>query len=121
MDNKITLPSGATALLRDPKTLKVKDRKRIVKAADNAEGGDLSKAMALVDEMIATLVVEWSFDLIIPSVKIASLDELEPADYDTLTAEARKAQSFLYPSLTDSDEAAKDADSPFDNSNDSVG
>ena len=76
MSKKITLPSGATVTLKDPQNLRVKDRKRVLKSAET-EGGDLSRALALGDALIAMLVEDWSFDLLIPSIKIDNLDELE--------------------------------------------
>lgn len=103
----ITLPSGATVKLKDPSLLRVKDRKKVMKAGD-AETGDLAKALALGDAIIAMLVEEWSFDLIIPSVKIDSLDELEVTDYDSLVEATMPAQKALFPSLAKSD--ANEAD-----------
>ena len=106
MKNEITLPSGATVTLKDPSELRVKDRKRIIKSSDGDEG-QMSKALALGDAVIATMVKDWSFDLIIPSVKVESLDELTPADYDALQEACQDAQQFLFPSLgkTDANEA----------------
>jgi len=98
MSKQIKLPSGATATLKDPKTLKVKDRKRVLRASE-VEGGDLSKAMALSDSLIAMLVEDWSFDLVIPAVKLDTLDELDMADYDALVEHTKEAQEVLFPSL----------------------
>lgn len=98
MKNDIKLPSGATVKLKDPSLLRVKDRKKVMKAGDN-ETGDLAKALALGDAIIAMLVEEWSFDLIIPSIKIESLDELEVNDYDALVEATTSAQKILFPSL----------------------
>lgn len=107
MSKQIKLPSGATAILKDPKTLKVKDRKRVLKASE-VEGGDLSKAMALSDSLIAMLVEDWSFDLVIPAVKLDTLDELDMADYDALVEHTKEAQEVLFPSLAKTDENEKD-------------
>ena len=104
----VTLPSGATATLKDPSTLRVKDRKTVIRASEKGEG-DLSKALALGDALIAMLIEEWSFDLIIPSIKIESLDELTMADYDALVEHSKDAQSFLFPNLADTDEYRADA------------
>lgn len=93
MSRIINLPSGNTATLRDPKTLKQKDRARIFKAGANGDGMDI------MDTLISILVEEWSFDLIIPSVKIEMLGELDIADYDLLVKEAESAQEVLFPSL----------------------
>ena len=46
MSKVVKLPSGATATLKDPKSLKVKDRKRVLKASE-IEGGELTRAMAI--------------------------------------------------------------------------
>ena len=99
MSNKVTLPSGAIVTLKDPSLLRVKDRKRVLRSAES-EGGDLSRALALGDALIAMLVEDWSYDLIIPSVKIDSLDELTMPDYDALVEHTKDAQSFLFPSLS---------------------
>lgn len=107
MSNKITLPSGATVTLKDPSTLKVKDRKRIFKTTE-VEGGDLSKAMALNDNLIAILIEEWSFDLPIPTVNVESLDELGMADYDALIEASKSAQKVLFPSLSETVENEQD-------------
>jgi hypothetical protein len=116
MSKKITLPSGATVTLKDPSLLRVKDRKRILKTAD-VEGGDLSKALALGDALLAMLITDWSFDLLIPSVKLDSIDELEMADYDFLIEETRYAQKSLFPSLAETVENEKDPKADTANSN----
>jgi hypothetical protein len=107
MSKKITLPSGATVTLKDPSGLRVKDRKRVLKSAE-IEGGDLSRALALGDALIAMLVEDWSFDLLIPAVKIDNLDELEMKDYDALVEETKDAQKYLFPNLSETDENEAD-------------
>jgi hypothetical protein len=111
----ITLPSGATATFRDPATLRVKDRKKVLRAANGEEG--LMQALSIVDGLIAILIEEWSFDMLLPSIKVSVLDELTMADYDALSEEAGKAQAILFPGLTENDKSANDPDSPFENSN----
>jgi len=103
MSKVVKLPSGATATLKDPKSLKVKDRKRVLKASE-VDGGELSKAIALSDALIAMLIEEWSFDLMIPAIKLDSLDELEMGDYDALVECTKEAQEVLFPSLAKTDE-----------------
>ena len=107
MSKKITLPSGATVTLKDPQNLRVKDRKRVMKSAET-EGGDLSRALALGDALIAMLVEDWSFDLLIPAVKIDNLDELEMKDYDALVEETKDAQKYLFPNLAETDDNEAD-------------
>jgi hypothetical protein len=68
----ITLPSGATATFRDPSTLRVKDRKKVLRAANDEQG--LMQALSIVDGLIAILIEEWSFDMMLPSIKVSVLD-----------------------------------------------
>ena len=115
MSKVITLPSCNTVTLRDPSTLRVKDRKKVIGAASNQEG--LLQALSMVDGLIAVLVESWSFDLIIPSVHIASLDELTMPDYDAIAAEVNAVQSTIFPDFTKSEANEKNPDSPLDGSN----
>ena len=116
MSQKITLPSGATVTLKDPALLRVKDRKRVLKTAD-VEGGDLTRALALGDALIAMLIEDWSLDLLVPSLKIDNLDELEMKDYDALVDATKDAQKFLFPSLGETVENEDDPKAPSDNLN----
>lgn len=116
MSKKITLPSGATVTLKDPSTLRVRDRKAVIKSAE-VEGGELTKALALGDALIAMLVEDWSFDLLIPSIKMESIDELEMADYDFLVEKTKEAQKSLFPSIADTVENEKDPKADTANSN----
>lgn len=113
---KLELPSGGWAVFRDASNLRVKDRKKVLRAASAEEG--LMQALSIVDGLIAILVEEWSFDLILPSIKIASLEELTMADYDVLAEEAGKAQKMLFPALNKTDATEADPESPFANAND---
>lgn len=114
----IKLPkSGATVVLRDPEELRVKDRKKIYQNASKADEG-IMQALSFADGIIAILVESWTLDLMLPSIRISVLDELEMADYDFLTEETKEAQKTLFPKLESTPETEKDTDSPFDNSND---
>ena len=114
----ITLPkSGATVVLKDPEMLRTKDRKAIYKNASKEDEG-IMQALSFGDGLIAILVESWTLDLVIPSVKISVLDELEIADYDFLTEETREAQKVIFPKIAQTEETEKDTDSPFGNSND---
>ena len=113
----VTLPkSGGSVTLKDPASLRVKDRRRVIAAANNEER--LLQAMSLTDGLIAALVVEWSLDLVIPSIKLSTLDELELADYDFLTEIAQEAAKTIFPKTAKTPEAEADAESPTENSND---
>lgn len=114
----ITLPrSGATVVLKDPEALRTKDRKAIYKNASKEDEG-IMQALSFADGLIAILVESWTLDLMLPSVKISVLDELEIADYDFLTEETKEAQKILFPKLGQTEETEKDTESPFVNSND---
>jgi hypothetical protein len=49
-------------------------------------------------------------------VRISSLDELHIADYDHLTELSKEFQKAIFPSLAETPETEKDADSPFGDS-----
>lgn len=115
MSKIITLPSGNTVTLRDPSTLRVKDRKKVVAAANGQEG--LLQAMSMVDGLMAILIESWSFDLIIPSVVLKSLDELTMPDYDVIAVEVGNMQSSIFPQVTETPESEANPDSPFVSSN----
>jgi hypothetical protein len=99
MSKEITLPSGHTVKLRDPATLLMKDRNKVMEFAGKAEN-DVEQAIAISNGLVAVMVVEWSFDLIPPSIRPASLGELTPRDYDFLAAEVDEAANYLFPNLT---------------------
>jgi hypothetical protein len=117
MSKTVTLPSGATVVIKDPSTLRVKDRKNVMKTADNATGGDLTKALALGDALVAMLVESWSFDLIPPAIKLESLDELTMTDYDALVEHTKDAQKYLFPTLAETPQTEADPKAPGENSN----
>lgn len=112
----VTLPSGNTVTLRDPKDLKVKDRKKVLKNSQGQEG--LMAALSIVDGLIAILVKDWTFEFPIPSVRIQTLDELSMPDYDLLASEVEKAQELIFPNLGKNEKSEADENSPFGNSND---
>jgi hypothetical protein len=101
---QISLPSGATVELRDPKSFKQKDRRKIYEAVVGE--ATTASGLAMQDALIASLIESWSLDLIPPSVKIESLGELDIADYDALAARATDAMAILFPQLN------KESDDP---------
>jgi hypothetical protein len=114
MSKIITLPSGNTVTWRDPSTLRVKDRRKVVEAANGQEG--LLVALSMTDGLIAVLVEQWSFDLLLPSLQLSSLGELTIPDYDVLAEEAGKAQKFIFTEFDNTPENESNPDSPLDNS-----
>ena len=113
MSKIVNLPSGNTATLRDPRTMKQKDRKSLFAKDDDAN------ALTMVDRMVALLIEEWSFEnLVPPSVKIETLDELDIADYDVLQTHAEEALPILFPRLGKTTETEADPKASTDNSKD---
>lgn len=116
MSKIINLPSGNTATIKDPRSLKQRDRKKtMVETNGNAT---LASGMAMMDNLIAVLVEEWSFDLILPSIKVESLDDLDTADYDALQEEAEAALPLLWPRLNKTLENEADPKATTDSSKD---
>lgn len=115
MSRVVTLPSGNTVKLRDPETLLMKDRNKVMEQANKADG-DVMQAVAITNGLIAVSVLEWSFDLIPPNVRIASLDELTPKDYDFLALQVDAAATYLFPNF--SEEGKDDPKANTANSND---
>lgn len=113
---KVTLPSGETVTLKDPKQLRVKDRKKVILTTDETTG-DLSKAIVLGEAILAMIIEDWSFDLVIPSVKLDSLGELTMADYDFLVEQTKEAQKALFPTLTETETSANDPKATTGDSN----
>jgi hypothetical protein len=115
---KVKLPkSGAEVVLRDPAELRVKDRKKIYANASKQDEG-IMQALSFTDGLIAVLVESWTLDLLLPSVRISILDELEMPDYDFLVEQTKEAQKILFPKITQTEESEKDPESPFADSND---
>lgn len=113
---KITLPSGATVTIKDPSGLRVKDRNRVMKAGDGLTG-DVAKGLAFSEALIATIIEDWSFDLLIPSVKLESLEELEINDYDALVKASEDISAILFPALAKNDKNEADPKATTESSN----
>lgn len=117
MSNTVTLPSGITVTLRDPKTIRHKDRKKLFANLDGANDGEMTKVFAMGDALMALLIDSWSLELPVPSVSLESLDELEITDYDALVEHTKEIQKVLFPSLSDTPENSTDPKAPTENSN----
>jgi hypothetical protein len=115
MSNKITLPSGATVTIKDTASLKVKDRNRIMRAGD--KGTDAERGIAIGNALLAIIIDDWSYDLIVPSVKEDSIEELPIKDYVALMKETEDLVKDLFPDLKDTDENRQNPDSPLENLN----
>lgn len=108
MSKTITLPSGNTVVIKDPKKLLAKDRKRIYELANDDTG--MMKALTMVEATVAIIIESWSFDLMLPSIRLSILGELSIDDYDALVKESTEAQQVLFANYN-TDEGA---DSPLD-------
>ena len=117
MSKEILLPSGATAVIRDAKQLKHKDRVKVMTGVQG-DSNDPASAMALQARFISVLVESWTLDLLPPSVKIDSLGELDIADYDRLAEEVNEAMPILFPALAKTVEAEADPKAITESSND---
>ena len=118
MSKTILLPSGATVDIRDAASIKQGDRRKVY-AVINPDLADsnLKTGMQVIDSVMALMIESWSLDLIPPSVKIESLDELSLADYDRLQEEATTYMSHLFPALDKTVEAEADPKAPTENFN----
>jgi hypothetical protein len=94
---RITLPSGNWIQLKDAKTLRRGDKKRALAAV----AGDTEKLMAMAydmaDGLLAVLVIDWSYDLPIPSQSLESLDLLPIEDDEALMKAIEPAQALVFP------------------------
>lgn len=95
MSKTITLPSGNTVKLKDPTSLLKKDRDKALSFANLEEG--VLQAIAVQDGIIAVSVIEWSFDLIPPSIRFDSLGELSIPDYNALIDATSDVLQILFP------------------------
>jgi len=115
MSQKITLPSGATVTVKDASELKVRDRNRIMRAGDKTT--DAEKGIAIGNALLATIVEDWSYDLLIPSVKEDSIEELPIPDYVALMKQTEDLTQQLFPDIKNTVENASDPKVTTENSN----
>ncbi|MGI9017941.1 MAG: CBS domain-containing protein [Euzebya sp.] len=78
---RVELTNGAWAVLRDPLTFTVRERRRLQRVLLDLGGGPLaqSEPAALIGELVGS----WSFDLALPATA-EMLEELDPADRSLL-------------------------------------
>jgi hypothetical protein len=115
MSKKINLTSGATVTIKDAGDLKVKDRNRIMRAGSNES--DAEKGIAIGNALLSTIIEDWSYDLIIPSAKEDSIEELPIKDYVELMKLTEDLVKDLFPDLADTDKNRTNPDSPLDGLN----
>ena len=115
MSKKITLTSGATVTIKDANDLKVKDRNRIMRAGDKDTSAE--KGIAIGNALLSAIIEDWSYDLLVPSVKEDSIEELPIKDYVELMKQTEDLTKDLFPDLADNDKNKLNPDSPLDGSN----
>lgn len=104
-ERKLDLPSGGWILLRDPKTLRRKDRQRLLSrlSADTAPGTELSQfsaGMRMIDGLELMMIVEWSIPYLddpnaAPTAEL--LDELYLDDAAVLTEACEPVMTIITP------------------------
>ena len=116
MSKKINLSSGATVTIKDAANLKVKDRNRIVLAGNGTS--DAEKGIAIGNALLVTIIEDWYYDLMVPSVKEESIEELPIKDYVELMKHTEDLTKDLFPDLADTDKNRTNPDSPLEDSKD---
>ncbi|HUY97045.1 MAG TPA: hypothetical protein VMW47_05415 [Verrucomicrobiae bacterium] len=120
MGDRVELPNGAWAELRDPQALPNRLRLRAQRAHAATQEGDVDSWAAFSDALCGVFVEGWSYALPLPGDAPASLGDIPGLAYDTLALAClpRYRASFLQADPTP--EARKDPASPFGSSNGSV-
>lgn len=98
--SEIKLPSGVKVTLKDVADIKHRDRKKLY-AGVSDELSTFERGYIIMDNLLSIAVTEWSLDLLPPSVKRESIDELSPEDYDALSAAAQPILDALFPTTKD--------------------
>jgi len=93
--SEIKTPSGQSVTLKDADAITHGDRKLIMSIDE--ETGQIARGFKLMDNLLTVAITDWSYDLVIPSVKRESLDKLTPADYDAITDAAKPLMDALMP------------------------
>ncbi|MEE1838077.1 hypothetical protein [Streptomyces sp. SP17KL33] len=103
---------GSWVQLRDPRTLKSGDKRRVLRAI---RGGDETGevALSMLDAIAVVAIESWSLTLPVPAQDAAVLDLMEIADYDRLSDLLGPTQEALFPaSVEATPEQAEDEKSP---------
>ncbi|WP_128381275.1 hypothetical protein [Streptomyces cavernae] len=112
-DRHSLVAEGSWVQLRDPRTLKSGDKRRVLRAIrDTGETGEV--ALSMLDAIAIVAIETWSLALPVPAVDVAALDLMEIADYDKLSDLLAPTQEALFPTPVDAEspEQAEDPQSP---------
>ncbi len=114
-DGRVSLPSGGWAQLRDPRTLRAKDKKRALSNIKDHERL-IAAGFDVAEGLIAMLVIAWQIPYLpnapLPSEEISILGELEIPDSDKLTEAIEPARRLLFPDTSSSVDDADQSGSP---------
>jgi hypothetical protein len=94
---RITLPSGAWIQLRDAKTLRRGDKKKAMSSVTGDGERLMAMAYEMTDGLLAVLVIDWSYQLPLPSESIESLDLLPIEDDEALMKAIEPARALIFP------------------------
>ncbi|MDX3672709.1 hypothetical protein [Streptomyces europaeiscabiei] len=98
--------------IRDPRTLKSGDKRRVLRAI-RAEEETGEVALSMLDAIAVVAIEAWGLPLPVPAQDAAVLDLMEIADYDKLSDLLGPTQQALFPSPVEATpEQAEDEKSP---------
>jgi hypothetical protein len=105
---RYNLPSGGWVEIRDPKLLKARDRKAVVRGVqDPEEGHTMARVVDMSDGIAAMMITAWKLpylpDAVLPSQDLSLLDEMTIEDDSALqgTPEMLEAARLFQPTKPD--------------------
>jgi hypothetical protein len=93
---RVTLPSGNWIQMRDAKTLRRGDKKKAMSAVTDTERV-MKMAYDMTDGLLAVLIIDWSYELPLPSTSPESLELLPIEDDDALMKAIEPARALVFP------------------------
>lgn len=97
---RVTLPSGNWIQLRDAKTLRRGDKKKAMAMVSDTERV-LQMAYEMTDGLLAVLIIDWSYQLPLPSASLESLNLLPIEDDEALMKAIEPARALVFPESPD--------------------
>lgn len=93
---RVTLSSGNWIQMRDAKTLRRGDKKKAMSAVTDTERV-MKMAYDMTDGLLAVLIIDWSYELPLPSTSPESLELLPIEDDDALMKAIEPARALVFP------------------------
>lgn len=97
---RVELTNSNWVEIRDPDTLKTRDRNAILGGLDDVEGGKITMGLAVLAGLKVAMIEEWSFDLPLPSADPGALDELRIADTQLIEDALGEVAQELFPNFS---------------------